>query len=1159
MSCIRLILVLLCCIVLGIMPLRAQLFINEVSNGPSGAQEYVELVVVGTPGCTATCVDLRGWILDDNNGYFASGTGTGIAQGHMRFTTSSTWQCVPIGTIIVIYNESDRNPSIPADNLTGANCTYILPASSTLFERNVSTPVVSGSQTYGVPYAAGGAWSTQGLSNTDDSYQLRDPSNLTVPFHAVGYGNNTTNPIIYFAGGGGQSVFSMVNTVDDDPLLQANWFKGTTAANQTPGLPNNTANATWISAMNNNCSAPGVTVDLGADVAVCPGDSITLTATVNIPGGVFVWNGTPLGSVDTFRFAPSSAVNIVVSYNVAVGCTDADTVFVNIFAPPTGAIAGNLSVCAGQSTTLTASGGNAFNWSTTEVTPAITVSPTTNTQYTVTVTNAAGCSDTVSATVNVNSLPVGTITGDTIICTGTSTTLTASGGTTNVWSTTETTAAITVAPTTNTTYTVTITDGNGCADTVSSTVTTLVAAGGNITGNTTICRGDSTNLAASGGATYLWSTTEVNQIITVAPTSNTNYSVTVTDGNGCLDTVAVSVTVNIPPTGAIAGNLGICAGQSTTLTASGGTSYVWSTTEVTPAITVSPTTNTQYTVTVTNALGCTDTVSATVIVNSLPVGAITGNTTVCSGTNTTLTANGGTNYVWSTTDVTAAITVAPTINTTYTVTITDGNGCADTVASTVTTLVAAGGSITGDTTICSGESTNLTANGGTSYVWSTTEVTPTVTVSPTTNTTYRVTVTDGNGCLDTVSQLVTVTPAPVANAGADDVICEGGSVFLTASGGGTYLWSTTETTAAISVSPTTTTDYIVTVTLNGCSDTDTVTITVNPNNIILAVDNITPETCNLSNGQINLLSPSNFVTYTLFQNGQAIDTVLGGGVFFDLTAGTYDIVAADNNGCQRNIANVVVPSVVAPPFTVEVFSPLCFGNNNGSIIFTGASSLTYSINGGAAQTSGSFTGLVANDYTFTIADNASGCDTAISITLTQPDALVASILPDSVNILTGDAVDLVSTTIGGTVPYTYLWVPAAGLDCDTCQTVSASPVDSLNVYILTVADSNGCIDTARAVVRVSNEFIITVPSGFTPNGDGWNDYLRPLSNEPIDFNLRVYNRWGEKIFEGDNLPGWDGTYKYEEQPISTYVYVIEYTRLLTGKKGFLTGSITLLR
>jgi gliding motility-associated-like protein len=945
MSCLRLILALLFCIVLGIMPLRAQLFINEVSNGPSGAQEYVELLVVGTPSCTASCVDLRGWVLDDNNGYFASGTGTGIAQGHMRFTTSATWQCVPIGTIILIYNESDRNAAIPADNLTGANCTYILPASSTLFERNTTAPVVNGSQTYGAPYVAGGAWSTQGLSNNDDSYQLRDPNNLTVPYHAVGYGNNTTNSIIYFAGGGAQGVFYMANTTTDDPFTQANWIKGVVPTEETPGAPNNTANATWIATLNNNCTPfTGAQVDLGPDVSVCPGGSVTITATANI-SGTFTWN-VP-GSGSSVTISPTAATTtVIVNFDGGSGCTDADTILINLFTPPVGAIAGTLDVCLGQSTTLTASGGASYLWSTTDVTPDITVSPAATTLYTVTVTNANGCADTVSATVNVN---------------------------------------------------------------------------------------------------------------------------------------------------------------------------------------------------------------------SLPVGAIAGNTTVCSGTSTTLTASGGTIFVWSTTEATAAITVAPATNTTYTVTITDGNGCSDTVSSTVNVNIAAGGSITGSTTICQGDSTNLTASGGASYVWSTTDVTQIITVSPTTNTTYSVTVTDGNGCLDTVTAQVTVTPAPIANAGADVVVCEGSSVFITASGGGTYAWSTSETTDAISVSPTTTTDYVVTVTVNGCTDADTVTITVNPNTIILAVDNITPETCNQGNGEIYLLSPSNFVTYTLFQNGQAIDTALGGGTFFDLTAGTYDIIATDNNGCQRNISSVVVPSVTAPPFTVDIVSPLCFADNTGSIVFNGANTLTFGLNGGAQQASGSFTGLTSGSYVINVLDNGSGCDTTVNITLTQPDALVTSIVPDSVNILTGDAIDLVSTTIGGSLPYAYFWAPSTGLDCDTCATVNASPIDSINVYILTATDLNGCIDTARVVVRVSNEFLITVPTGFTPNGDGWNDFLRPLSNEPIDFNLAVYNRWGEKIFEGDNMPGWDGTYKYEEQPISTYVYVIEYTRLLTGKKGYLTGSITLLR
>ncbi len=949
MSCLRLTIAALFCIVLTTVPMQAQLVINELSNGSSGAREYVELLVVGTPSCTNSCVDLRGWILDDNNGTFGAGAGTGIAQGHMRFANDATWQCVPIGTIILIYNDNDRNPNVPADNTTGANCTYVLPASSTLFERNTSTPVVNGSQAHSGPYVSGGSWATQGLSNSDDTYQVRDPNNLAVPFHAVGYGSsNNNNTIIYFAAAAGTgSVYYMDNTVSNDPFDQANWLKGTAPADETPGAPNNAANALWIAALNNNCSpTPGVQVDLGADVSVCAGDSITIRATVSVPGGTFVWNGVNTGTVDSIRIAPAAAINIIVEYTAGPGCTDSDTLFVDISSAPVGAIAGDTAICFGGTTTLTASGGTSYLWSTSDVTVDITVSPLISTVYTVTVTNASGCTDTVSATVNVS-----------------------------------------------------------------------------------------------------------NQLN----------------------------------------------------------------------------------------------------------GSIVGDTAICDGGNTTLTASGGDNYVWNTTDATPAITVSPSVNTIYTVTITDNNGCADTVSTTVTISAAPNGAIAGNTTICPGASTVLTASGGNSYQWNNTANTAAIAVSPLTDTTYVVTVTGSNGCLDTVSALVTVSQAPTANAGADELICEGSTVFLTATGGGTYAWSTSENTETISVSPTTTTSYAVTVTANGCTDADTVTITVNPNNIVLVVDTVVPESCNQLNGSITLQSPSNFVTYTLFDNGQAIDTILGGGVFFDLAAGTYDIIATDNNGCQRNVSSVVVPSVTAPPFNVAINTPTCFGEANGSVVFTGAASLTYSINGGAALPSGSFTGLAADDYSFTVADNISGCDTAFIVSLSQPDELSLTVTPDSVNIITGDLVDLVSTTVGGSAPFNYIWAPANDLNCDTCPTVTAAPIDSLNIYLLTVTDTNGCIDTARVVVRVNNEFLITVPSGFTPNGDGFNDFLRPLSNEPITFTMMVFNRWGEKVFESTGLPGWDGIYKREPQPLGTYVYIIEYTRLTNNTRGYLTGNVTLLR
>ncbi len=1090
MSCLRLTLAVLFVTILAALPLRAQLVINELSNGTSGAQEYVELLVVGTPSCANPCVDLRGWVLDDNNGTFATGTGTGIAGGHMRFANDATWQCIPIGTIIVIYNNTDRNPGVPADNLTGANCVYVIPASSTLFERNTTQPSATGVATYAGPYVAGGDWATQGMSNTEDSYQTRAPGALTVPYHAVSYAGNNANTIIYFAGGGGGQVYSMTNGTSNDPFLQTNWTAASASTNQTPGAPNNTANATWIASLNNNCNPiTSVVVDLGPDVSVCLGDSITIRATANVTG-TFSWPGFPLNNTDSLRIAPTAPIGIIVNFNGGVGCTDADTIAINIIAPPTGGITGNTAICAGQSTTLSATGGGTYNWSTSETTTSITVSPITNTFYDVTVTNSGGCRDTVGISVTVNTQPVGQITGDNNICIGESTTLTASGGTSYEWSTTENTAAITVSP-----------------------------------------------------------------LIT------TPYSVTVVDVNGCRDSVFALVTVNAPPTVTISGNTAICAGDNTTLTASGGDTYVWSTTATTAAITVSPPTDASYTVTATDTNGCVGTATATVTVGAAVTAAITGDLTICQGESTTLTATGGTIFIWSTSETTNAITVSPTINTTYSVTVSSSPICFDVATVTVNIDAPTVGAIAGDLTICPGESTTLTASGGVSYLWSTAEVTAPITVSPITNTTYTVTVTGANGCLDTVTAVVTIDVAPVATAGPDTIICEGNPVVLTATGGGNYLWSTNETTNTITVTPSTNTTYTVTVTsANGCTATDGATVTVNANNIVLAVDNIAAETCEQVNGQITLQSPSNFVTYVLVENGARIDSVLGGGVFFDLDGGNYTIIATDNNGCQRTITNVLVPETLIPQATVTATTPTCFGDANGTITLTSSTTgLYYSLDGGTPQLSSTFSGLVGDDYQIRVIDSVAGCDNLIDFTLTQPDVLEVSVSPDSTNIVQGEQVELVSTVTGGTTPYSYLWVPSTALDCDTCATVTSTPQDSLTAYTLTVTDTNGCVDTARAVIRVTNEFLITVPSGFTPDGDGNNDFLRPLSNEPIDFTLMIFNRWGEKIYQGDGMPGWDGTYKYERQPIATYVYVIEYTRLLNGDTGYLTGSFTLLR
>jgi hypothetical protein len=170
------------------------------------------------------------------------------------------------------------------------------------------------------------------------------------------------------------------------------------------------------------------------------------------------------------------------------------------------------------------------------------------------------------------------------------------------------------------------------------TVNTLPIA--TIIGSTTICHGSSTNLTANGGSSYVWSTGATTSSISVTPTANTNYSVTVTDVKGCSSHTSATVTVNPLPVALISGELKICSGTNTILTATGATTYIWSTGQTASAITVNPTVNTTYTVTVTNVQGCTASHSVTVMPKPRPSISLSGLDKICLGDTAFIVATG---------------------------------------------------------------------------------------------------------------------------------------------------------------------------------------------------------------------------------------------------------------------------------------------------------------------------------------------------------------------------------------------------------------------------------------------------------------------------------------------------------------------------------------
>ena len=507
---------------------------------------------------------------------------------------------------------------------------------------------------------------------------------------------------------------------------------------------------------------------------ICSGSSSTLTAS----GGVsYHWS---TGSnANPITVTPAVTTTYTVTGTDANGCTNTAKVVVTVRPkPPVTATANPSTICAGGKTLLTASGAQSYHWSTGSSGNPISVAPTVTTTYTVTGTDANGCTNAASVVVTVNQGPGANAGPDKTVCAGSCTTV---GiplyqiGVNYSWSpttglTTPNAPSSMACPSATTTYTLTTTNWvTGCSSKDQVVVFVNPKPGINATANPTmICSGSSSTLTASGGVSYHWSTGSNANPITVTPAVTTTYTVTGTDANGCTNTAKVVVTVRPkPPVTATANPSTICAGGKTLLTASGAQSYHWSTGSSGNPISVAPTVTTTYTVTGTDANGCTNAASVVVTVNQGPGANAGPDKTVCAGSCTTIGIplyQIGVNYSWSpttglTTPNAPGTTACPTATTTYTLTTTNWvTGCSskDQVVVFVNPkpVIQATAS---PNTICAGGSSTLTASGGVSYHWSTGSNANPITVTPTVTTTYTVTGTDANGCTNIAKAVVTVS------------------------------------------------------------------------------------------------------------------------------------------------------------------------------------------------------------------------------------------------------------------------------------------------------------------------------------------------------------------------------------------------------------------
>jgi len=226
---------------------RAQLAINEISQGTSGNKEYVEFVVVGTHTCSDTAADLRGWIFDDNGGWYGT---SAISAGCYHFPAIATWAAVPYGSIILIYNDGDKNTNITqADDPTDANHdgVYILPISSPYLEMNATDPNSGSGSTFSYPssgFNAAGNWTNMALNNNGDAVATISPTALNVAYSAITYGNLSGG--VHISTSGGQKVYYATGSQFN---AATGWTYGSSPTDETPGAANNTANQTWITGL----------------------------------------------------------------------------------------------------------------------------------------------------------------------------------------------------------------------------------------------------------------------------------------------------------------------------------------------------------------------------------------------------------------------------------------------------------------------------------------------------------------------------------------------------------------------------------------------------------------------------------------------------------------------------------------------------------------------------------------------------------------------------------------------------------------------------------------------------------------------------------------------------------------------------------------------
>jgi len=1078
---------------------------------------------------------------------------------------------------------------------------------------SVPTITLTGSSvTPSVTYQwTGGAAAATQTVNTAGNYTLTVTNTVTgcASTTVVTVTSNTTAPVITSATNSGSITCTVLTstlagTSAGNTML---WNGGALVNAANPAIVNvagnytvNATNAsngcttTTVVSVTSNTTVPVIASAINSGSITCTNATSTLTGTS--AGNTMLWNGGVLVNATNPATVNAAGNYTVTATNAVTGCASTTIVAVttNTTLPViTSATSSGSITCTALTSTLSGtSAGNTLTWNggalVNATNPAIVNSSGT---YSVTATNTVtGCS--VTTTVGVlasGGLPsVSVVAPLQITCSVPTITLTGSSATPSVtyqWTGGAAAATQTVNAAGN--YTLTVTNTvTGCASTtvvaVTSNTTAPVITSATNSGSITCTALTSTLSGTSAGNVLTWNGGAlVNATNPAIVNAAGNYTLTVSNAaNGCTTTTVVSVTTNTTlPVITSASSSGAinCGSGSSTLTAiSAGNVLTWNggaLVNATNPSTVSTAGN--YTVTSTTAVnGCSTSTVITVIATSPNVtagAALVLNCSVLNGTINVTSITPGVTYAWSPAVVSGGTTNIATVNTagTYSCVVTEtATACTNTGVVTVTSNTTAPvitSAVSNSVMICGlvNNTTTLTAiSAGNALVWNggvlVNAPNPSIVSSAGI---YTVTATNAsNGCLSTATvAAISNTLAPIITTvvSSGSITCINNSATLTAtSAGNTLVWSGTGIVSPLNpavVNAAGTYTVMAINPSNGCTVTTTMAVTTNTTLPVITSSSATGTiTCTSLLSTLTGISIGNTLTW----NGGALANATNPSTVN--ASGTYTLTSTNvANGCVTNTTVSVNSNITLPTLTAG--SPPTISCITNTAQVTGSSltaGVTYSWSGAgitAGATTSSATVNAAGVYSLTVTSSSTGCSNTTTVLVSASPSPTASVSSD-VTIFSG-----ASTTLTAGGGGTYVWNNGP-----TTSSQVVSPKETTN-YCVTVTDGAGCTNQKCVLVTVelscyTNDEYET-PTAFTPNNDGMNDQfsLQGWDECTTSFFITVYDRWGEKIFESEDVNfNWDGTYKGKALGSAVFVYYIKADILKVGainKKG----NITLIR